>query len=793
MKPEVETLQAKNSSPIPDHKRISSFGADIFLLATFLLVTCVFWKLFVLGRLVIPGPNSLSADMYAQFYPKFVYGNVVLESGRFPLWNPYEYCGVPFLATLHNEPCYPFKFLIFWVLPPHLAIQVFIAFHIFLTASFTYLFFRVIQLSSSASFLGALIWAFSESLAFLSIYHPHRFAAAAWLPFCLMCLHRLLKGGGFHWSVLLAVGGAMGFLAGMPQMTISTFVFLVFYDVVFTVWSLLSRKNLAGKEIYRAHLLLVFSVILCICLVAVQCLPFLELMSFSQRATGIEVLKQLTPDYLNPPSQLFLGSIAEDQSMRSPFFMGITSFTLLLYAVFQSKREAKWFFIVAGLFTTAMSLGSSTPLHGLLHNFPPFKYDRFPMTWVYLYSFPIAGLVAIGLDYLKHDCAFMESLIPGRAFHLWRRDMLAPVILIGFAIMFALSGGDGFEATVMGFTCILVALLILSRKQFVKEAISVLLILVGLTIYGKQIALWGDYIQLPKMGIEQLSAPTARPRINSFLENDKLSRVYSVILSLNGEYLFSQVCMANGYEESLLLKRMQRIMQFYNWTPTERHAENWKKFVDNPNFINLMGTRLIYVPAYAIPFFQSHPERYAFLDSDKGYAALVNRQALPKCFLVHKSITIKDADVIFEKIVNNEMIPSQEVLLEENVREAGPLAEPTAQEDIPGIIKYLPEEVIIKASPEAAAFLVLNDSYYPGWKAFDNGKQTHIYQADYLFRAIYLPPGEHLVRFSYEPASFRWGLNISLAAWLFVAAYFVRNLAPFWRRKPDTEHLKQTY
>ncbi|MBI5118084.1 YfhO family protein [Candidatus Poribacteria bacterium] len=778
--------------PTSGQKRIPSVGADVFSIALFLFATAVFWKLFVLGRLVIPGPNSLSADMYAQFYPKFVYGNVVLESGHFPLWNPYEYCGVPFLATLHNEPCYPFKLLIFWVFPPHLAIQVFIAFHIFLAAVFTYLFFRAIQLSRSASFLGALIWAFSESLAFLSIYHPHRFAAAAWLPFCLMSLHKLLKGEGILWSVLLAIGVAMEFLAGMPQMAISAFVFLVFYDIVFTVLSLASRERLNRKNLYKAHLLLVFSAILCVCLVAVQFLPFLELMSFSQRASGIEVLKQLTPDYLNPPSQLFLGSIAKDQTMRSPFFMGITSFILLLYAVFQSKRETKWFFIVAGLFTTAMSLGSSTPLHGLLHNFPPFKYDRFPMTWVYLYSFPIAGLAAIGLDYLKNDCAFRESLMPGRAFHLWRRDVLAPVILVGFAIIFAFSGGDGFETMVMGIVCILVALLILSRRQLVKEAITVLLIVAGLTIYSKQIAMWGDYIQLPKSGIEQLSAPTARPGINSFLENDKLSRVYSVIISLNGESLFSRVCLANGYEESLLLRRMQRIMQFYNWTPTERHAENWEKFVDNPNFINLMGTRLIYVPAYAIPFFRSHPERYAFLDGDRGYAALVNRQALPKCFLVNKSITIKDEDEIFDKIVNNEMMPSQEVLLEEDARETGPLAEPDAQEDIPEIVKYLPEEVVIKASPKAAAFLVLGDSHYPGWKAYDNDKETHIYQANYLFRAVYLPPGEHLVRFSYEPATFRWGLRISLAAWLFVAACLVRNFALFWRRKPEAQPLRQT-
>jgi hypothetical protein len=35
--------------------------------------------------------------------------------------------------------------------------------------------------------------------------------------------------------------------------------------------------------------------------------------------------------------------------------------------------------------------------------------------------------------------------------------------------------------------------------------------------------------------------------------------------------------------------------------------------------------------------------------------------------------------------------------------------------------------------------------------------------ANYAFRAVLLAPGKHIVRFRYQPKSFRWGAAISLA------------------------------
>ena len=58
---------------------------------------------------------------------------------------------------------------------------------------------------------------------------------------------------------------------------------------------------------------------------------------------------------------------------------------------------------------------------------------------------------------------------------------------------------------------------------------------------------------------------------------------------------------------------------------------------------------------------------------------------------------------------------------------------------------------------------MLTDPYYPGWRAFVDGEETPILRADYLFRAIALPPGSHEVRFVFAPPSLQRGAILSAA------------------------------
>ncbi|MFA7336428.1 MAG: YfhO family protein [Candidatus Obscuribacterales bacterium] len=68
-------------------------------------------------------------------------------------------------------------------------------------------------------------------------------------------------------------------------------------------------------------------------------------------------------------------------------------------------------------------------------------------------------------------------------------------------------------------------------------------------------------------------------------------------------------------------------------------------------------------------------------------------------------------------------------------------------------------QVEIETDLSEPAYLVLTDSFYPGWKAYLNGgkEQLNIQRANYLFRAVKVPKGRNTTVFKYEPESLTTG------------------------------------
>jgi hypothetical protein len=92
-----------------------------------------------------------------------------------------------------------------------------------------------------------------------------------------------------------------------------------------------------------------------------------------------------------------------------------------------------------------------------------------------------------------------------------------------------------------------------------------------------------------------------------------------------------------------------------------------------------------------------------------------------------------------------------------------------------------PERVVVRATTSQDAYLVLSDSWYPGWHAYLDGTEAPIERADIIFRAVFLPAGDHTVEFRYEPTSLRRGTIVSGVS-IVVTVLALGGLA-LWRRR----------
>jgi hypothetical protein len=85
-----------------------------------------------------------------------------------------------------------------------------------------------------------------------------------------------------------------------------------------------------------------------------------------------------------------------------------------------------------------------------------------------------------------------------------------------------------------------------------------------------------------------------------------------------------------------------------------------------------------------------------------------------------------------------------------------------------------PLRVTIEVKAPQGGWVVLSDTWFPGWTVRVDGAPASGYAADGIFRAVWTPPGEHRVVWSYEPLSARLGALASGVGLVLLLALGVR-------------------
>ncbi len=85
-----------------------------------------------------------------------------------------------------------------------------------------------------------------------------------------------------------------------------------------------------------------------------------------------------------------------------------------------------------------------------------------------------------------------------------------------------------------------------------------------------------------------------------------------------------------------------------------------------------------------------------------------------------------------------------------------------------------PNKIMLQIQSDAPGWLMLADTWYPGWEANIDGQATSIYRANYLFRAVQVPPGSHQIAFAYRPFWFYFGLGLSCLSLAVLVVIYAR-------------------
>jgi hypothetical protein len=149
-----------------------------------------------------------------------------------------------------------------------------------------------------------------------------------------------------------------------------------------------------------------------------------------------------------------------------------------------------------------------------------------------------------------------------------------------------------------------------------------------------------------------------------------------------------------------------------------------------------------------------------------------NQDVLPRAMFVHRAKVIQDKATRLEYMKSPAFDPSQEVILEQEPRQSLSGHSRSSLDEVK-IREYRDNSLWVEVKASEAGILVLSETYFQGWKAWEDGREIPILRANHAFRGIELPRGLHSLKLVYRPYSLRIGIDCALATFMLVFFYFI--------------------
>jgi hypothetical protein len=720
--------------------------------------------------------DALVWDGVAQYYPWRSFAAETLRSGRLPLWNPYQFCGTPFLANGQSAVLYPLN-LVFWLLPVAVAFVWSAWLHLVLTGWFVYLFLRRIGVGRLGSVAGAVVWQ-GNSFTVAWIHLPTTLCTVAWLPLILLCCDRALVAGRARYAMLGGVALGLSYLGGHPQvflyvglMTAAYLVARSFARVVSpSVRGRLTRLVTTGAIVAGIGL----------GLAAAQLLPTLEFLpaahrtftpgpesyaAFLRRAVQpVQLSSFLLPHPLGHPGE---GSyVGPENYAEYTLYLGVVALGLALWAaVFSRAWQARF---LAGAAVIATLIATGAPLNWPLYQWlPGFARAGGPARISLLAIFSLSMLAGLGVEAIARAerltsrvglGALLALLAAGG--WLWWFFVTPPLGQFRSALP-AVMGAEARKG--LGLVAISIVLLLALRRRAPGWLQVALVVVLGLDLL---LAARGHLHVSPRDWVYAESAnpgPTSG-RIIGNAADWPSNRFPNAVLPPNAATVY-HLRDIGGYDSLYFSHYRDFAAMIQGGDPSPPFNGNMLlprlKRVYDPDMVKLAGVNTILSPTRL---------ENAPLERIGAYYTQAPLGAWPRAWVAQSAVFALDWQQAQEAMVRLGALPDCVIITgpDQSAETPSPGVHPTAL-----LTDISPNAVTVDLPQGGGGYLFLADTYAPGWRAYADGRDLPIRVAYLAFRAVPLPRDSTRVEFRYQPASFRVGLFISLLTLAAVAATLV--------------------
>ncbi|MCH8157623.1 MAG: YfhO family protein, partial [Nitrospinae bacterium] len=729
------------------HRRhAADFGACAFLLLLFV---------FFFAPVLFEGKTFFFRDVLSFAYPmkRFIWES--FGAGTLPFWWPHIFCGVPFLALMDPAVFYPLNIFLLADNFTTAYNLLFLSQHLLLMVS-VYALARTWGLSAGASMISASTALLGGYFLALSSIHNH-FQSAVFFPLVLLCFHKFLHTGRARYFVFWVLALVAQILGGSPENCIFTVGILAGYALILTP----TDARIKGAR--RSMSLLGGGILLALGLTAIQLLPTYALLGESVRSGGVPFesvaawsldWKLFSGIFAPEPQASLMGQRPQDGGyFISSAYMGIVPAFFLLAGFFLTKKKEVRFWVSVFWIGIFFALGQHNPVYEFFYNWVPmFDLFRYPQKFLFLSSFSLVFLAGHGID------GIMESVSSGKLALRKFIIMLAGVAGCIFLISWLTPQAGVLHAggLLLLFGIVVSAFCAGKLRPALFKGLILFLVVADLLLKNTSLVPLIDH----KFYEEP---PPLASKVGTQSEN---YRVYSG--ALEKKTIASR---ENFPRTSNLL--------FDHLSLRERLYPNLGTIYDLAYADGLLGLELLEPFLWTEILLKSPPEKRRRIlkrsnvkywvteeneippsaDRPLGLKTVeVFDDVLPRAFLVAEARQGEEPRLV-NTYLDESFDPRSTVLLGE------PVSLKT-QNDFSGTIEnitYGPNRVSVRTIQNGSGFLVLLDSYFPGWKVIVDGKEDRILRANHFFRAVQLSPGKHTVTFTYEPVGFKLGLIISVS------------------------------